>query len=158
MATPFSYSTNFVLDKDHFNECYEQSMNAPKSNTKAIVFIIIGALLLFLSNSAYLAWFLIALGILELFSNRYHQAWWVLRQMLSRASRSTVTITFDEQGISTKSPYFASQTPWDEFTKIEDTEKGYLLFTKKGKSYLSKKHLSTQAQEFIQQKALAIAE
>jgi len=156
MATPFTYSTNFVLDKDHFNECYEQSINAPRGNTKAIIFILLGGGLLFLSDSPYLAWFLIALGILELFSNRYHQAWWVLRQMLSRASKSTVTITLDEQGITTQSHYFASQTPWNEFTKIEDTEKGYLLFTKKGKSYLSKKHLSTQAQEFIKQKSLAI--
>ena len=151
----FYDQTSFVLDKAHFDECYEQSLtenNTKKNNKKAITLMAIGLILLFLNENAYVAWFLIILGILEIFSNRYHQAWWVTRQMLSRASRSTVTITLNEQEIATQSPYMESHTPWTEITKITATDKGYLFHSAKGRSYLSKKHLSILAQQFIEQK------
>ena len=163
MTTPsestFSYQTSFVLNKDYFNECYEQSTtenNTKKNNNKAIILTLAGLTLLLLSANAYIGWFLIALGILEIFSNRYHQAWWVTRQMLSRASRSTVTITLNEHKIATQSPYLESHIPWAEISKITITDKGYLFHSAKGRSYLSKKYLSTSAQQFIAQKAQTI--
>jgi hypothetical protein len=158
----FNYQTSFILDKEHFNECYQQSMTAnsakakPLKNIKAMVLIIIGILLLLLSENAYIAWFLIALAGLEVLSNHYQQAWWVMRQMLGRTSNSSVTLTINTQGITTSSHYGESNLSWSDITKITATEQGYVLYTNKGKNYLSKKHLSPAAQDYIEENMQSI--
>ncbi len=160
MDPSLSFSSKFTLDKTHFNECYSQSTTldlSAKAFLKSGVLTIFGlSLLLFTTVNAYAAWFVIALGILEAVSLYYHQPWWVLRQMLSKASNSEVTITIDEQGVLSESFYHNGRILWQEMTAVEETKLGFLLHFNVGKSvsksYLSKTCLSEDAQRYIQSK------
>lgn len=114
-------------------------------------------ILLFTPVNAYAGWFVVALGILEALSLYYHQPWWVLRQMLSKASGSTVTLTIDEQGVLSESFYNKSKILWQDVSSIQKTDLGYVLHFSVGnntnKSYLSKAYLSNEAQLYIENKA-----
>lgn len=158
MTSSFSYSTTFILDKAHFNECYEQSNTVKRSFFKAGILMAFGLfILLFTPVNAYAAWFIVALGILEAVSLHYHQPWWVMRQMFSRAAKGEVKLTIDEKGVLSESHYNKSRILWTDLTNLTTTEKGYLLIFAGGKSYLSKSHLSTQAQTYLSEKQSAIA-
>ena len=73
--------------------------------------------------------------------------------MLSRAAKSQVELTIDEQQISTHSPYQKSVITWQQVSSITATEKGWLLIHPAGKNYLSNQFLSQQAQQFLSAKA-----
>lgn len=156
-----SFSCKFILDKAHFNECYSESSTlvlSTKTFLKSGVLMLFGLLLLlFTPVNGYTAWFVIALGILEALSIYYNQAWWVMRQMLSKASNSEVTVTIDEQGVLSESFYHTGRILWQDTTSIDETERGFVLHfnagKSKGKSYLSKSTLTNLAQEFIRAKA-----
>lgn len=157
MNTPTSFTCKFTLDKAHFNECYSQSNTVDRSANayfKAGILMLFGLIiLLFTPVNGYAAWFVIALGILEALAIYYSQPWWVLRQMLSRASGSEVTLTIDEQGVLSESFYHNGRILWLDVCDIEETTLGFVLhFTvgkKTSKSYLSKGNLSNSAQEYI---------
>ncbi len=161
MNTSFNFTSTFILDKAHFNECYSESSTldlSVKAFLKSGILMLFGLiLLLFTSVNAYAAWFVVALGILEALSLYYNQPWWVLRQMLSKASNSEVTLTLDEEGVLSKSFYHNSRILWQEITSIEETSLGYILHfnvgENTGKSYLSKSYLSHDAQSYIRTKA-----
>ncbi|MDP7592625.1 MAG: YcxB family protein [Litorilituus sp.] len=114
-------------------------------------------ILLFTQVNAYAAWFVIALGVLEAVSLYYHQPWWVIRQMLSKASNSEVTLTIDEQGVLTESFYHTGRILWHNITDIQESELGIILiFTldkSQGKSYLSKSCLSEAALRYLLNKS-----
>ena len=160
MNTPTSFTCKFTLDKAHFNECYSQSNTVDRSANayfKAAILMLFGLfILLFTPINGYAAWFVIALGILEALALYYNQPWWVLRQMLSKASGSEVTLTVDEQGVLSESFYHNSRILWSDVTAIEETELGFVLSFVVGKStsksYLSKSYLSNPAQEYIVQR------
>jgi len=155
MTKHFTYTTRFILDKKHFNECYQESttlvLNA-KAFFKSGVLILFGFILLFTEVNAYAAWFIVALGMLEAISLYYHQPWWVMRQMMSRASSSDVTLTIDETGVLNESFYHKSKILWLDLTEIKETKHGFILLFQGGKSYLSKHTLSLEAQAFITEK------
>jgi len=157
MNTTISLTSKFILDKAHFNECYSESTVrdlSAKAFLKSGVLMLFGMIiLLFTPVNAYAAWFVVALGILEALSLYYNQPWWVLRQMLSKASGSEVTLTIDEQGVLSESFYHNGRILWQDMTSIEETRLGFVLHfnagKSKGKSYLSKSCLSTEAQQYI---------
>ena len=164
MNSSTSFTSKFILDKAHFNECYSESTTlelSPKSFFKSVVLMAFGLIiLLFTPVNAYAAWFIIALGILEAVSLYYSQPWWVIRQMLSKASNSEVTLTIDEQGVLSESFYHKGRILWQDVTSIEETKLGYVVHFKAGKntskSYLSKANLSSEAHLYIQSKELFI--
>ena len=156
MSQPFSYSTTYELDKAHFQECFSESVvivtpiNAYK---KSIALTIAGMLLvLFTQMNPYAAWFVFALGILEAVSTYYRKPWWVMRQMLSKAAKSNVDLTIDEQGIVSKSFYASLTLLWSDVLCIETTQLGWLIKHAKGRSYISNKNLSAAAILFITKK------
>lgn len=157
MTSQASFTSKFTLNKAHFNECYSQSNTVDRSKKaffKAGILMAFGLyILLFTQVNAYAAWFVIALGILEAVSLYYHQPWWVLRQMLSKASNSEVTLTIDEQGILSESFYHTGRILWQDITEIKESELGFtILFNidkSSGKSYLSKSCLSDDAQNYL---------
>ncbi len=160
MNTPTSFTCKFTLDKAHFNECYSQSNTVDRSVNayfKAGILMIFGLIiLLFTPVNGYAAWFVIALGILEAIAIYYSQPWWVLRQMLSKASGSEVTLTIDELGVLSESFYHNGRILWSEVCEFQDTDLGIVLHfnvgKNKSKSYLSKAYLSNPAQEYILKK------
>lgn len=157
MNTPLSFTSKFILDKAHFNECFSESTIldlSAKAFLKSGVLMLFGLIiLLFTPVNAYAAWFVIALGILEALSHYYKQPWWVIRQMLSKASGSEVTLTIDEQGVLSESFYHNDRILWQDMTSIEETSLGFVLHFNVGKSvgkrYLSKSCLSDDAQKYI---------
>lgn len=160
MNSSVSFSCKFILDKAHFNECYSESSTlvlTMNSFFKSAVLVLFGLIiLLFTPVNAYAGWFVVALGVLEAVSLYYHQPWWVLRQMLSKASGSEVTLTIDEQGVLSESFYNKSKILWQQVSSIQKTDLGYVLHFNVGnntnKSYLSKAYLSDEAQLFIDDK------
>jgi len=160
MNSPTSFTSKFTLDKSHFNECYSESTTlelSAKAFFKSGVLMVFGLIiLLFTPVNAYAAWFIIALGILEALSLYYSKPWWVLRQMLSKASGSEVTLTVDEQGVLSESFYHTGRILWQDITSIQETSLGFVLHfnvgKNTGKSYLSKSYLSNDAESYIQTK------
>jgi hypothetical protein len=156
MTNPFSYSTTFVLDKAHFNECFSNSVVIDHSwlaFRKAIIFSLIGIVLVLFTNlNAYVGYFLLGLGCVEALSHKYQQPWWVTRQMLSRAAGSEVTLTLDETGIHTHSFYLDTHILWQDIKEVNQTKDGFLVAHIKGKSYISNTCLSENARAFLSSK------
>ncbi len=158
-----SFSTRFILDKAHYTECYTQSSTLThdkKTYFKANVLTVFGLVILMATPvNPYAAWFVIALGLLESVSVYYHQPWWVLRQMMSKASGSEVNLTIDEQGILTESFHINTRILWTDVTSVTETELGFVVCFSLGKtamgkdiaskSYLSKSCLSDELIAFI---------
>ena len=157
MSNDFSYTSKFILDRAHFDESFRESVQAPLSASsfkKSFVLLLFGGILVLSREfNAYISWFVVALGVLEASSVYYRKAWWVTRQMLSRSSKSEVTLVVDEKGISSSSFYFKGEFLWQHIQKLEATQHGWLIFSGQGKTYLSNKYLSEQAIEFIQSHA-----
>jgi len=167
MTQSSSFTARFTLDKAHYNECYSQSSTLEhnrKTYFKANVLTVFGLVILLATPvNPYAAWFVIALGILETVSVYYHQPWWVIRQMLSKASGSEVSLTLDEQGILTESFHINNRILWADVTSIIDTELGFVICFSLGKtamgkeiaskSYISKSCLSAEAIAYITQKS-----
>jgi len=163
MTKSTSFSAKFTLDKAHYTECYTQSstlVHNRKTYFKASILSLFGLfILLFTPVNPYAAWFVIALGVIETTSVYYHQPWWVLRQMFSKASGSEVTLTLDEKGVLTESFYYENRILWSDMTGLKQTELGFVLYftlvgkanskVVSGKSYLSNSCLSVDAQEFL---------
>jgi len=158
MTTPFYFSTTYTLDKSHFSETFDESVTVDKSNTvyfKTIVLAMLGlGILIFTDVNPYAAWFIVALGAIEALSIRFRKSWWLARQLISKAANADVTLTIDEQSVSSKSFYVESKISWGEITRIEQTAQGWLLYHKGGKNYLSNRCLSEVAKEFINAQAL----
>lgn len=157
MTTPFTYSTTYILDKSHYSETFDESVtldNSKKIYLKAVLFTLVGlAILNFSQIHPYIAWFVIALGALEILSIRFRKSWWLARQLISKAANTELTLTVNEQGVSTQSYSLESNILWTDINKIEQTKQGWLLYHTGGKNYLSSRCLSEAANEFIQAKA-----
>ncbi|NQY62451.1 MAG: YcxB family protein [Alteromonadaceae bacterium] len=153
MNNSFSNTTTFVLDKAYFQECYSESVKIEQSfkiYVKACVLSVFGLLILLFSDvSAYIGWFIVVLGFLDAVSVYYQKPWWVLRQMLSKASNSEVTLLINEQGIATTSFYSDNKILWADISKMEQTPLGFLIVHSGGRSYVSATGLSTETQGFI---------
>lgn len=156
MTTPYSYSTTYILDKAHFDECYTQSVVPDptlKPYYKGIGLVFIGIALIFTDINLYLAYFFVGLGVIEALNVKYHKAWWLMRQMISKAASNDVTLTIDEQGIRTQSQYVNNQILWTDIYRINETEKGFLITHKAGTSYISSSCLDDSAIAYIKAKS-----
>lgn len=155
MDAPFRYTTQFILDKPYYSECFEQSVSVERSlklYTKASIFIGIGTMLLMTGANNYASWFIIGLGVLEALSVKFKRPWWLLRQMWSRAAGNEVELTIDENGIATKSAYVDTVILWTDIYRLKETEQGFLFTLERGQSYLSKRYLNQGACEYIRSK------
>ena len=155
MNIPFSYSHKFILDKAHFNECYSQSVSEVpffRAYLKAIILSVFGMALVLLSDvNDYAAWFVFALGILEAVSIYYKQAWWVMRQLLGKASKSEVTLTIDDKGISTESFYVKNMVLWSNINAFKKTPLGWVVTHEQGDNYISDSCLSEESQALFKE-------
>ncbi|ACJ27692.1 Conserved hypothetical protein [Shewanella piezotolerans WP3] len=159
MNSEYSYTTQYTLDKSHFSECFDESVTIDTSiraYRKAIIFSLVGVLLLLTGINAYASWFLIALGVLEALNIRYKKPWWLLRQMMSKAANNEVTLTIDEQGVSNDSFYVKGTIFWQDIVSVKETEQGFLIKQAKSVSYLSKRSLDETATAFVRQKGAAL--
>ena len=139
------YKTRFTLDKAYYQECFEQSVIKPtfqQAYFKGIVLLLLGGVfVVFTQINPYAAWFVFALGVLEVVAQYYRKPWWVTRQMLSRAAKGEVELTINDNGIATHSFYNEQLIQWSDISHIEQTECGWVIVHKEGRSYLSQQHL-----------------
>ena len=149
------FNYEFILDRPHLEECYDQSL--PFSRNKHPRFKLIGGLIIaslllffFAKGLNHVAFFLLGLAVIEWISFRYRRAWWITRQVWSKNSGSNIKLTIDEKGINTQSLYINTQLLWRDVSRLDQTEKGIMLTLNNGSSnYLSKKSISQEAIYFI---------
>lgn len=153
MTTTFTHTYEFNLNKAHFNECYGESVNADyslRAYFKAIVFALLGmGLVMFTPIDPYAGWFVFALGIVEALSVYYQKPWWVLRQLLSKAANSQVTLTINDKHIEIKSYYVEQLILWNEVDSVIPTSLGWLIKHNNATHYLSNSHLSAEVIQFL---------
>jgi len=147
--------THFHLNREHYAECFDQSMSLKPPQKPRWGFIagaiITGLFFLFLTEvQGLLAWFFFAIAILEYFSFKYRRAWWLTRQMISKNAGNKVTLIFDENGIENKSVYINSQLAWESIKSYQETEAGFMLNLQQGgQQYLSKSCLNKEIQDYL---------
>ncbi|WP_019613112.1 YcxB family protein [Psychromonas ossibalaenae] len=151
------FESEFTLNRQHFEECFDQSLPFTKNKNpryKFMAALLLGGLLIviFIQGQKTLGFFLMALAGLEYFSFRYKRTWWLTRQMWSKNSGNTIKLTIDEQGVKINSLYNNTQLQWSEVAKVDETPKGLMLTLENGAlNYLSKAVLNEQVSDFIKQ-------
>jgi len=156
MTKPFSYQTQFILDKSHFIECYEESVPEKSFLTlyrKGALLLLVGAgLVLFSELNPYAAWFIFSLGLLEFASSYYAKAWWVARQMLTKVAKAEVSLTINDNELHISSFYHDNKMLFSDIEQLTPTDKGWLINHKSIRHYISNRCLSETAQAFLQAK------
>lgn len=156
-----NYKTSFTLDRAHYNECFEQSHALlPKSNSRFIkpgVMVLFG--LFFYATkiegiSAHLGAFFFILAFVEALNIIYARAWWVTRQMFSKAAGNEVTISLTEQGVEIHSDFVNQSIAWGDISSAVATEKGLVLKVNNASHYLSQSCFSDDAWQYINSKLL----
>ena len=139
-----TFSTQFTLTRDYLAECFDESLPHGKNAKPNYLFpaclFAAGSGLLYLTDQPQFAgWTLVALAVLELFHIRYSRAWWLARQMWGASANSEVTLTIDETGIQTHSPFSQTEVLWPDIKRVIKTELGYIMVDKaSAQQYLSK--------------------
>ena len=153
MNTAFSYQTSFILDKEYLGECFDESVTplpATKAYAKAGILAVFGLLLLsFVGEQHFVGFFVVGLAVVEALSVFYKKTWWLWRQMIGRAYKSEITLSVDEEGITSTSVHSNTHILWTDVSQIEPTSRGVLVKHQGGNSYLSRQHLSDEAMSFI---------
>jgi hypothetical protein len=161
------YKNKFILDRDHFSECYDQSQYLKEIRTEKkaqprylfiAALVIIGfAILTFLEKDNMLGVFFLVLAILEFFSFQYKKSWWLTRQMWSKNANNTITLYMDENELKFTSLYVNNRIAWDEILNVTESPLGYTLQIKKGGiSYLSKSSLLPEMDALIHEKCVIV--
>nr|WP_010131180.1 YcxB family protein [Microbulbifer agarilyticus] len=138
------FKTQFTLSRDYLAECYDQSSLYGKSIKPNYLFPVLmlaagTGTLLFTEQPKILGAMLVAFAILELLHIRFRRAWWLTRQMWGKSANSKVTLTIDDEQITTQSDHAHTTLLWSEIEQVVDTELGLILVTNsKGLHYLSK--------------------
>ncbi len=157
--TSTDHSSHYILNREYFTECFDESASTAtglKAYRKAILLIIGASIFFVMDFDVYVAWFLLALGSVELLSVRYRRSWWVARQMISRAAGSKVSIRINDQGIFTDNTSHQKSILWSDIAEIKSTEKGFIVIHNQGTSYLSKSGLEKDFLDFLAEKSKAM--
>ncbi|MCE7554240.1 YcxB family protein [Aliivibrio fischeri] len=157
MSKDFSVTTEYVLDKTFFAECYDQTsqpITFPKAYLKGILFFLFGLALLKLEllPNGYIGWFFIALSIIEAFSIYFKRTWWLWRQSISSLSGSKVVFNVDANGVSYKSLKNTKNSrtiAWSDIDQVEQSDLGLIFHIGKQRQYVSKSCLSEEEIAFI---------
>ncbi|MUK93251.1 YcxB family protein [Aliivibrio fischeri] len=157
MSKDFSVTTEYVLDKTFFAECYDQTsqpITFPKAYLKGILFFLFGLALLKLEllPNGYIGWFFIALSIIEAFSIYFKRTWWVWRQSISSLSGSKVVFNVDANGVSYKSLKNTKNSRtivWSDIDQVEQSDLGLIFHIGKQRQYVSKSCLNEEEIAFI---------
>ncbi|MBP3141420.1 YcxB family protein [Aliivibrio fischeri] len=157
MSKDFSVTTEYVLDKTFFAECYDQTsqpITFPKAYLKGILFFLFGLALLKLEllPNGYIGWFFIALSIIEAFSIYFKRTWWLWRQSISSLSGSKVVFNVDVNGVSYKSLKNTKNSrtiAWSDIDQVEQSDLGLIFHIGKQRQYVSKSCLNEEEIAFI---------
>lgn len=155
MPSSLVHQHSFILNRAHFEECFDQSVEPArgwKPYVKTIGFTLMTFALLASPIPSYLGWFFMGLTMVEFLSVKYQRSWWLWRQLMSRAANNEVSLTVTEDALITESLGQKRELKWSALDKISRTERGYLLHQGKAKQYLSRSALSDDAAAFLEQR------
>ncbi|MFT5634943.1 MAG: hypothetical protein ACI89T_000374 [Cognaticolwellia sp.] len=156
MTSSFSYQTNFILDKSHFSECFDESVQAQTFISlyqKGALLVLVGAALVMFSElNPYAAWFIFSLGILEIVSSHYKKSWWVARQMLSKVAKAEVSLQINEESIHISSFYNDNNMQFSDIERLTPTDNGWLINHKGNRHYISNRCLDEPSKAFLEAK------
>ncbi len=150
MVSMEPYNTQFTLSRDYLAECFDQSLPygkraKPNFLFPALLFACAVCLLVFTEQSKFLGFLLIALAVLELIHVRYRRTWWLARQMWGRSANSEVSLSIDQEGVRTQTPYTQTALLWADTERVIETDLGLILVAKQGaQQYLSKSLFSVE--------------
>jgi len=153
-----SYLSEYRLDRDYFSECFDESKrreNGLSAYRKAGLLFSVAAGLSLTDINPYAPWFFLAMATVEFLSVRYQRSWWIARQMFTRAAGSQIKLTLSDTGISTENPLYQQHIDWSEISSIQETQRGFIIVHPRGRSYLSKQALSTEARDYMLQQKLS---
>lgn len=157
----FNHTTEFILDRAHFQECFDETAlvkTGVKPYAKAIFLLVLGLVTAsFAQKYQSFALFIFVLSAVEASSVFFAKPWWVWRQQLSRAANSKVTLVIDDKGIATNSVNQKLEVSWLSVKTIEKTAQGIIVHHSNGRSYLSGQHLSDEALVFIKQQVKKVS-
>ena len=157
-STKSDQSSYYILNREYFTECFDESVDTTislKTYRTVILLVVLASVFFALESDAHIAWFLLALGAVELLSIRYKRGWWVARQMLSRRAGSRVNIRIDDQGIYSDSSHHQQSILWNDIDELKATEKGFIVIHKGGTNYLSRKGLDKNYLDLLAEKSSA---
>ncbi|MCG6221652.1 YcxB family protein, partial [Vibrio diabolicus] len=108
MSKDFEFTTEYILDKPFFAECYDQTSQPtkfPQAYLKGILFLVFGVVLLEfeLLPNGYVGWFFIVLSVIEACSVYFKRTWWLWRQTISSSRGSKVVFEVNADGVRYKS-------------------------------------------------------
>jgi len=152
------FSSEFTLDREHFSECYDQSalITPPKKIRYQFIsaLLLVGFLIMILTEQPVaVGLFFIGLAFVEFFSFKYRRAWWLSRQMWSKNSGNTITLSIDDSAIKITSLYQNQTFNWNEINALIDTPEGIILKLENNtQSYLSKSSLNDEVLSFMNTK------
>ncbi|WP_462151972.1 YcxB family protein [Pseudoalteromonas xiamenensis] len=150
------FSYQYTLDKAFYRECFQQCAPYSAANKPKYLLLIslvaLGLFSIYGLNNHYLGNFMILLAVLECIAYYFKEAWWVQRQLWSRAGGSKVEVNVTNKGIETKNRGNTMSWTWGEFLQIHRTDKGIVLVSNKGNHYLSDAHMPDGLLEQILQK------
>lgn len=155
MPTSLEHRHSFILNRAHFEECFDESVTPStgwRPYVKTLGFALMTFALLASPMPAYLGWFFMGLTMVEFLSVRYQRTWWLWRQLMSRAANTEIQLTVTDTSLITESLGQRRELNWDQLDSIERTGRGYLLCQGKGKQYLSRSALSDEAAAFLEQR------
>lgn len=152
-----TYTFSFILNKHYLSECYEESALIGHSlfaYRRALIIITLAiALMIFTGIDLFISIFIFAIGVIDAAGIYYHKTWWLARQAISSSYNSTVDLTINPEGISTKSHQASNTILWANIKQVQLTDKGLLIHHEKGQSYISASVLSSSAIEYIRSRA-----
>ncbi|MCL2918981.1 YcxB family protein [Shewanella litorisediminis] len=152
MPTSLNHQHSFILNRAHFEECFDESvtpLTGPKRHIKTLGFGLMTFALLASPLPSYVGWFFLGLTVLEFLSVRYQRTWWLWRQLMSRAAGNEVTVTLTDKLLITESLGQKRELAWDSLDAITPTARGFLLQRGRARQYLSASGLSPEALAFL---------
>ncbi|MCL1036154.1 YcxB family protein [Shewanella submarina] len=155
MSEPFHYQTEFVLDRSHYEECFDESAKPQpgwRPYAKAMGFVVFGFVLIAMPIEDVIGYLFIGLAAVEGLSVKFRRPWWLWRQLMSKAANHSVNFELDDDGIRISSDYVNQSIRWQQIDSIDATGRGYLLNIGKGRSYISRRVLNDEANAFIRGK------
>jgi hypothetical protein len=139
-----TFSIQFTLSREYLAECFDQSLPHGKNPTPnylfpGLLFAVGAGLLIYTEQPKGAAIMFIVLAAVELIHIRYRRAWWLTRQMWGKSANSEVTLTIDDEGVQTQSPFAQTVLVWADLERVIETDLGLILVNKSGgQQYMSK--------------------
>ncbi|MGF1778340.1 YcxB family protein [Vibrio nomapromontoriensis] len=154
MPKDTGFTTEYILDKAFFAECYDQTSlptQFPKAYLKGVLFLLFGAVLVMfeLLPSSYIGWFFIVLSVIEALSVYFKRTWWLWRQTFSRSSGSKVVLQVNSNGVTYKNGANTRSIAWNEIDQLEQSDLGFIFHMGKQRQYVSKSCLNEEEIAFI---------